>query len=473
MIPVILSGGSGTRMWPYSRSMYPKQFLPLVGEDTMIQATLLRLNNVSNIDRPIVVCNEEHRFIVAEQLREIEIQSNAILLEPSGRNTAPAIALAALHALDNTEGDDPILLVLPADHVIEDLAAFHAALALANEAAQEGRLVTFGIVPHYAETGYGYIHTQGQDNIRVVNSFLEKPDLATAENYIEAGDYFWNSGMFVFRASRYIEELGKNSPEILAACRQALSEGSRDVDFIRVDKAVFNECPSDSIDYALMEPLCSSESNDVVMVSLKAQWNDVGSWSSLWEVSAKDINGNSIRGDVLATDTKNCFIQGEGKLIATVGLEDTVIVQTDDAVLVAAKDKVQNVKAIVDQLKQLDRPEKDLHRKVYRPWGYYDLVDFGDRFQVKRLVVKPGAKLSLQMHHHRAEHWVVVSGTAEVTNGDQILLLNENESTYIPIGVVHSLANSGVIPLEIIEVQSGIYLGEDDIVRFDDVYGRV
>jgi len=472
MIPVILSGGSGTRMWPYSRSMYPKQFLPLVGDDTMLQATLQRLSNVDAITAPIVVCNDEHRFMVAEQLRAIASKSLAILLEPIGRNTAPAIALAALQALKKTD-EEPVLLVLPADHVIEDLSAFHQALSIAEKAAEMGKLVTFGIVPSYAETGYGYIHAKGKGEARTVDEFLEKPDIDTAQQYIESGEYFWNSGMFVFKASRYIEELEQTSPEMIEVCRAALESGVDDLDFTRVDKAIFESCPSDSIDYALMEPLCASNSDEVVMVPLDAKWNDVGSWSSLWDVSAKDENGNSIRGDVLTHDTKNCFLQGEGKLIATVGLEDSVVVQTDDAVLVAAKNKVQNVKKIVQQLKKLNRPEKDFHRKVYRPWGYYDSIDFGERFQVKRLVVNPGAKLSLQMHHHRAEHWVVVSGTAEVTNGNQTLMLKENESTYIPIGATHSLANPGTIPLEIIEVQSGSYLGEDDIVRFEDRYGRV
>ena len=472
MIPIILSGGSGTRMWPYSRSMYPKQFLPLLGEYTMMQATLLRLSQADNIDSPVVVCNEEHRFMVAEQLRAVDIQSRSILLEPSGRNTAPAIALSALQLLKETD-EDPILLVLPADHVIADLEAFYSALELANSAAEEGKLVTFGVIPKYAETGYGYIHSQGSENIRLVDTFLEKPDLVTAEKYVKSGDYFWNSGMFVFKASSYIAALEKNNAEMVAFCQEALNQSSVDLDFTRVNKEIFEKCPSKSIDYALMEPLCSSGSSDVVVVPLDAGWSDVGSWSSLWDVSAKDVDGNSIRGDVLIHDTKNCFLQGEGKLIAAVGLENMVIVQTDDSVLVAKKEKVQHVKEIVQQLKEQNRPEKDLHRKVYRPWGYYDSIDFGDRFQVKRLVVKPGAKLSLQMHHHRAEHWVVVSGVAEVTNGDQTLMLKENESTYISTGVAHSLANLGDIPLEIIEVQSGNYLGEDDIVRFEDKYGRV
>lgn len=473
MIPIILSGGSGTRMWPYSRSNYPKQFLSLIDENTMFQSTLLRLTEAPDTSSPIVVCNEEHRFMVAEQLREINVRSNAVLLEPVGRNTAPAIALAALQVLDNLqEGDDPILLVLPADHVIENLDAFHQALELANNAAKKDNFVTFGITPQYAETGYGYIQAQGRENVKLVDSFLEKPDKKSAEKYIAAGNYFWNSGMFVFKASQYIDALKANDPEMVKACREALDSGSKDLDFIRINKEKFAQCPSNSIDYALMEPLCLSNSGNVVMVQLDAQWNDVGSWSSLWNISAKDCDGNSIRGDVLTHGTKNCFLQGDKTLIAAVGVEDTIIVQTDDAVLIAAKNKVQYVKEIVQKLKHLNRPEKDIHRKVYRPWGYYDTIDIGDRFQVKRLVVKPGAKLSLQMHHQRAEHWVVVSGTAEVTNGNQVLVLKENESTYIPIGVTHSLANQGTIPLEIIEVQSGSYLGEDDIVRFEDEYGR-
>ncbi len=473
MVPIILSGGSGTRMWPYSRSMYPKQFLPLVGDDTMLQATLQRLSGVDEIQAPIIVCNDEHRFMVAEQLRAIELDSQAIVLEPVGRNTAPAIALAALQALKNADAKtDPILLVLPADHVIENVSAFHQALSVGKKAADTGKLVTFGIVPSYAETGYGYIQAQGTDEARAVDEFLEKPNADTAQQYVDSGEYFWNSGMFVFKASRYIDELEKNSPEMVKACRAALVAGVEDMDFTRVDKAVFEACPSDSIDYAVMEPLSKSGNAEVVMVPLDAQWSDVGSWSSLWDVSAKDDNGNSLHGDVLTHDTRNSFAQGEGKLLALVGLDDVVVVQTDDSVLVAAKNKVQHVKEIVKQLQAAKRPEKDFHRKVYRPWGFYDSIDFGERFQVKRLVVNPGSKLSLQMHHHRAEHWVVVSGTAEVVNGDKKLVLSENQSTYIPIGVTHSLANPGSIPLEIIEVQSGSYLGEDDIVRFEDVYGR-
>ena len=466
MVPVILSGGSGTRLWPYSRSAYPKQFLPLVSERTMLLETVLRFNES---DTPIVVCNEEHRFMVAEQLRSIDVQANSIILEPVGRNTAPAIALAALRVLQK---EDQLLIELPADHIIPDLDAFLAAVSTAESAAMQGDLVTFGVVPTYAETGYGYLKAGdarvGSSEVFSVDQFLEKPNVKNASKYIECGDYFWNSGMFLFKASRYIEELQKHAPEMVAACRAALELATDDLDFVRVDKSSFEACPSDSIDYAVME-----KTDRAVMVPLDAGWNDVGSWASLWSASEKDENGNSIKGDVIAEDTTDCYIQGESKLIATVGLESVVVVQTDDTILVATKDKVHNVKQIVERLKQMDRPETMFHRKVFRPWGYYDSIDYGERFQVKRLMVKPGAKLSVQMHHHRAEHWVVVSGTAEVRNGDNIMMLNENGSTYIPIGVTHSLANPGTLPLEIIEVQSGSYLGEDDIVRFEDVYGRM
>ena len=466
MVPVILSGGSGTRLWPYSRSAYPKQFLPLVGERTMLQETVLRFNES---DAPIVVCNEEHRFMVAEQLRSIDVQANSIILEPVGRNTAPAIALAALRVLQK---EDQLLIVLPADHIIPDLDDFLAAVSIAESAAMQGDLVTFGVVPTYAETGYGYLKAgavkEGSSEVFSLEDFLEKPNAKDASKYVASGDYFWNSGMFLFKASRYIEELQKYAPEMVAACRAALELATDDLDFVRVEKSSFEACPGDSIDYAVME-----KTDRAVMVPLDAGWNDVGSWASLWSASEKDENGNSTKGDVIAEDTTDCYIQGESKLIATVGLESVVVVQTDDTILVATKDKVQNVKKIVERLKQMDRPETTFHRKVFRPWGYYDSIDCGERFQVKRLMVKPGAKLSVQMHHHRAEHWVVVSGTAEVRNGDKVMILSENESTYIPIGATHSLANPGTLPLEIIEVQSGSYLGEDDIVRFEDVYGRV
>jgi mannose-1-phosphate guanylyltransferase/mannose-6-phosphate isomerase len=450
MIPVILSGGSGTRLWPFSRSMYPKQFLPLVSDKTMLQETLLRLVGVPNMDAPIVVCNEDHRFIVAEQLRSIDVAAKSIILEPVGRNTSPAIALAALSILKT--GDD-VMLVLPADHVIEDLEAFHNALSSANEAAIAGQLVTFGIVPTSPETGYGYIkapgngQASGNGNANPVKEFVEKPDQATAERYISSGDYYWNSGMFVFKASRYIEALGQTAPDILAACENAIANTADDMDFTRVDKEAFASSPNDSIDYAVME-----KTDAASLVPLSAKWSDVGSWASLWAVLPKDENGNTTRGDVITKDSTNCYLQADTKLVSTLGLQDMIVVETDDAVLVAAKDRVQDVKEIVSKLKQQDRPETQLHRKVYRPWGNYDSLDSGEQFQVKRIVVKPGAKLSLQMHHHRAEHWVVVSGAAEVTNGDRTFTLNENESTFIPIGVKHSLANPGTEPLEIIEV---------------------
>ncbi|MEO0442220.1 MAG: mannose-1-phosphate guanylyltransferase/mannose-6-phosphate isomerase [Pseudomonadota bacterium] len=469
VLPVILSGGSGTRLWPYSRALYPKQFLPLVSEQTMLQQTLSRLlefdKDTLNIDQPLVICNEDHRFIVAEQLRAINIKPGGIILEPFGRNTAPAIALAALAK------PDAILLVLPADHVIQNIAAFEKASATACRQAQAGKLATFGIVPHAPETGYGYIKNgvMIDKDVHIVDQFVEKPDLASAQAYLDSGNYLWNSGMFMFKASRYLEELEKSRPEIVATCRQAMQATQGDLDFTRINADAFEKCPQDSIDYAVME-----KTDDAVVIPLDANWSDVGSWSALWAVSAKDAHGNVIKGDhVFTEDTKHCYIQSDQKLIATIGLEHTVIVETDDAIMVASKDRVQDVKSIVTRLKQAGRSESNLHRKVYRPWGYYDSIDCGERFQVKRIVVNPGAQLSLQMHHHRAEHWVVVQGTAQVRCGENTMLLSENESTYIPLGEVHQLGNPGKFPLEIIEVQSGSYLGEDDIVRFEDLYGRV
>ncbi|WP_037083398.1 mannose-1-phosphate guanylyltransferase/mannose-6-phosphate isomerase [Pseudoxanthomonas sp. J35] len=464
MIPVILSGGSGTRLWPLSREAYPKQFLPLAGSDTMLQATWKRVAPLAS-SAPILVANEDHRFMVAEQLREVGCTPAAILLEPVGRNTAPAIAVAALQAGAN--GEDPLLLVLPSDHVITDAAAFRAAVSEAATAAERGKLVTFGIVPTGPETGYGYIKAGAGQAVRAVERFVEKPDAATAEAYVASGEYFWNSGMFLFKASRYLEELGRHQPAILAACRAAFDGARRDQDFVRLDKAAFAACPSDSIDYAVME-----KTADAAVLPISVGWNDVGSWSALWEVAQQDGNGNAHHGDVIALDCRNTLAWGDGRLVAMIGLEDVVVVDTDDSVLVAHKDHVQDVKTVVAQLKAAGRSEPTLHRKVYRPWGAYDSIDMGDRHQVKRITVKPGAALSLQMHHHRAEHWIVVSGTAEVTRGDEVLLLSENQSTYIPLGVTHRLRNPGKVPLELIEVQSGSYLGEDDIVRFEDVYGR-
>jgi mannose-1-phosphate guanylyltransferase/mannose-6-phosphate isomerase len=463
IVPVILSGGSGTRLWPLSREAYPKQFLPLVGDDTMLQATWKRVASIAGA-APIVVANQEHRFMAAEQLRECKVLPQALILEPVGRNTAPAIAIAALQAL--ASGDDALLLVLPSDHVVRNEAAFHTAVKQAAIAAEAGKLVTFGIVPTAPETGYGYIKAAADEGVRAVDRFVEKPDLATAEQYVASGEYFWNSGMFLFKASRYLKELETLQPAILAACRNALDKAARDNDFIRLDAEAFAASPNDSIDYAVME-----KTADAAVVPLDAEWNDVGSWSALWEVSDKDADGNACHGDVIALDCKDSYAYGN-RLIAMVGLQDVVVVETDDAVFVGHKDRVQDVKEIVGQIKRDGRSEAAAHRKVYRPWGAYDSIDNGDRFQVKRITVKPGATLSLQMHHHRAEHWIVVSGTAEVTRGDEVILLSENQSTYIPLGVTHRLKNPGKLPLELIEVQSGSYLGEDDIVRFEDQYGR-
>jgi len=466
VIPVILSGGSGTRLWPLSREAYPKQFLPLAGEDTMLQATWLRVAPLATA-APLVVANEEHRFMVAEQLRLVGCTPAAIVLEPVGRNTAPAIAAAALQAM--RDGADPLLLVLPSDHVIADAAAFQAAVRAAEPAASRGQLVTFGIVPTGPETGYGYIRAgaAGDGGVRAVAEFVEKPDAATAERYVASGEYFWNSGMFLFRASVFLAELERQQPAMLAACRAALDGASRDEDFVRLDKAAFAACPADSIDYAVMEHTAAA-----AVLPIDVGWNDLGSWSALWAIAGRDADGNAHHGDVLAQDCRNTLAWADGRLVALLGLEDVVVVDTADAVLVAHKDRVQDVKSLVTALKASGRSEPHCHRKVYRPWGSYDSIDVGGRFQVKRITVKPGASLSLQMHHHRAEHWVVVSGTGRVTRGDEVLMLSENQSTYIPLGVKHRLENPGVLPLELIEVQSGSYLGEDDIVRFEDVYGR-
>ena len=465
MIPVILSGGSGTRLWPLSRGIYPKQFLPLVSDKTMVQETILRLKGIEGLQASIAVCNEDHRFMMAEQLWEIDVHPECIILEPVGKNTAPAVTMAALAA----KNPDDILLVLPADHVIENVLAFQEAVIKAGKLAQQGFLVTFGIVPTAAETGYGYIKRSSENIAEAfkVAEFVEKPNAVVAQAYIDSGEYYWNSGMFAFKAGCYLEELEKFAPEMLSACRSAFSAAKVDVDFVRLDKELFAQCPSDSIDYAVME-----KTDKAVVIPLDANWNDVGSWSALWDVRAKDARGNALSGDVLALDTENSFIHSENKLVAVIGVKDLVIVETDDAVMIAPKDRVQEVKEIVATLKKQQRCEADLHRKVYRPWGHYDSVDNGERHKTKHIVVKPGAKLSVQKHHHRAEHWVVVKGTALVTKGDETTLLSENESTYIPLGVIHRLENPGVIPLEMVEVQSGSYLGEDDIVRFEDKYGR-
>lgn len=477
IIPVILSGGSGSRLWPLSRELYPKQLLPLVNDTTMLQDTALRTAGIDDIAPPLIVCNEEHRFMVAEQLRQVGLPASSIMLEPCGRNTAPAIALAALEALANEQ--NPVLLVLPADHVMSDGAAFRTAVIAGAEVAASGKLATFGIVPTAPETGYGYIKAgeelkwlkvEGGNLSKPVfdiTSFVEKPDRTTAEQYLASGDYYWNSGMFMFAAQRYLEELERYAPEMLAVCQDAFDKAGRDMDFIRLPRDVFAACPSNSIDYAVME-----RTADAVVIPLDAGWNDVGAWSALWEIGTRDAAGNVVKGDVVLQATSNCLINAGSRLVATVGVSDHVIVETADAVLVAHKDRVQDVKSIVNQLNALGRKESVMHRKAYRPWGAYESVDCDDRFQVKRITVNPGASLSLQMHHHRAEHWIVVKGTAKVTRGDEVILLSENQSVYIPLGVTHRLENPGVIPLELIEVQSGSYLGEDDIVRFEDVYGR-
>lgn len=465
LLPVILAGGAGTRLWPLSRQLNPKQFLKLTGERTMIQDTVKRLDGLA-CSSPVLVCSEEHRFLAAEQMRQLGFESPMVLLEPCPRNTAPAIALAALQAL--TDGSDPLLLVLPADHLIRDIERFHSGVEAAIELAETGMLVTFGVVADRAETGYGYIQS-GEKVGRgyKVTRFVEKPSLESASKYLQSGDYFWNSGMFLFRASSYLDELSVHRPEILEACEVAFKGGREDMDFIRIDQDAFALCPSDSIDYAVME-----KTQRAVMVPLAAQWSDIGSWSALWDISEKDTSGNVLSGDVLASNAVGCLVKAHSRLVAVVGACDLVVVETKDAVLVAARDKVQDIKSVVEQLNIQARSEAINHRTVYRPWGMYDSIDVGARYQVKRITVNPGARLSLQMHHHRAEHWVVVSGTARVVRGSEDYLVTENQSTFIPVGQVHSLENPGRIPLELIEVQSGGYLGEDDIIRLEDRYGR-
>ena len=468
IIPVVLSGGSGIRLWPLSRKDHPKQYLSLTGDDSMLQETILRLDGLDNILDPIIVCNADHRFLVAEQCREIGVKNPAILLEPVGRNTAPAIAAAALQSLKQETGD-VLLLILSADHAIQDVKAFHQAINIANQQAQEGKLTTFGILPIDANTGYGYIKSSADcnDGAYKVEEFVEKPDLKTAKFYLEQGNYLWNSGMFMFKASTLIDELTVYSPEIVTSVNNAINNAKQDLDFIRLDKQAFESSPSDAIDYALME-----KSDNVVVVPLDAQWNDIGSWSALHEIGNKDINGNVINGDVFMKDTVNTYVYANSHIVATIGVQDLIIVDTPNATLISTKDKSQEVKKIVEQLQEQDREESSCHRKVYRPWGWYDSIEVGENFQVKRLHVKPGAKLSLQMHRKRAEHWVVVDGTATVINGENTLTLKTGDSTYIPIGVAHCLENKTNKLLEVVEVQSGAYLGEDDIVRFEDIYGR-
>ncbi|HKJ70407.1 MAG TPA: mannose-1-phosphate guanylyltransferase/mannose-6-phosphate isomerase [Gammaproteobacteria bacterium] len=470
IVPVLLAGGSGTRLWPLSRAQYPKQFLPLVGEQSMLQATVERVRPLSGDVAPLLVCNEEHRFLAAEQLREMGVEHPRILLEPEGKNTAPALALAALEVVAG-EHPDAQLLVLPADHVIEDPAAFREAVAAGRTAAAEGGIVAFGIQPRSPETGYGYIRAEGAPGAETaalrIREFTEKPDAERARAFVASGEYFWNSGIFLTRADAYLDQLGRHAPAILDACRAASEGATRDLDFIRMDPAAFARSPADSIDYAVME-----HTDSAYVVPVATGWSDVGSWSALQEVSEADADGNVVRGDVLSRDTRNCYLRSESRLVAAAGLDDQLVVETADAVLVAPRQRAQEVKELVEELKAAGRPEPVTHKRVYRPWGAYEGIAAADRFQVKRIFIKPGAELSLQLHHHRAEHWIIVTGTAQVTRGDDTFLLSEDQSTYIPIGTKHRIGNPGTIPLELIEVQTGSYLGEDDIVRFEDSYGR-
>jgi len=467
--PVILSGGSGTRLWPSSRRAYPKQLLPLAGEESLLQATVSRVRDPAAFEAPLILCNDAHRFIIAEQLRAQHIEPMAIALEPMPRNTAPAITAAALIVAERDP--DGILLVLPSDHVIRDVPAFREALETATSAARGGALTTFGIVPEHPETGFGYIRRGarlgGQGDAYRVAEFVEKPDLERARQYLASGEYAWNSGMFVFPVPVLLDEMARLQPELLRAARKAVERAQRDLTFTRLDEASFAACPSISIDHAVME-----HTRDAVVVSADIGWNDIGSWNALWEIGERDASGNVISGDVILEDVENSYIRAERRLVSAIGVRDLVIVETADAILITPRDRAQGVKDIVAQLDRRDRIESEFHARVYRPWGYYEEVAHGAQFQVKQISVKPGAKLSLQMHHHRAEHWTVVQGTARVTKGNEELLLTENQSTYIPIGTTHRLENPGEIELLLIEIQSGGYLGEDDIVRFDDLYGR-
>ncbi len=479
--PVILAGGSGTRLWPLSREYHPKQFLGLTGSRSMVQETVFRLDGLRRVASPIIVCNEEHRFLVAEQIRELGRWSPTIILEPSGRNTAPALALAALHLIaQQGEANDPVMLAMPADHVIRDVTAFQSVVQRGAALACEGALVTLGVVPDSPATGYGYIR-EGEplDESRSafrLSRFVEKPDAASAKTMVESGDHLWNSGIFMMRASVWLKALERHSPQILRACRAAHAAGATDGRFYRPDSELFAACPSDSIDYAVMEKLTESAEErdriDAVVLPMDADWSDVGAWSALWEDGARDGLGNVVQGDVYARSVRNSLLIGNHRLLAAVGLEDLIVVETSDAVLVANRDRVQDVKDLVEELKSEGRREQENHRKVHRPWGSYETLDSGPGFQVKRLTVNPGAALSLQMHHRRAEHWVVVKGAARVTRADEQFPLRENESAYVPVGVRHRLENPEAYPLEIIEVQSGDYLGEDDIVRFEDRYNR-
>ena len=466
IVPVILSGGSGTRLWPLSRKLHPKQFIELIGETTLFQEAVLRLPK--SIGDPLVICNEDHRFLAAEQLRQINRSAANIILEPVGKNTAPAIAVAALKSIK--DDGNVILLVLSADHLIQDVGKFHQAIKSAKKQAEKGKLVTFGIVPNKVETGYGYIKaavSQDEDYYNI-DQFVEKPDYKTAQKYVDSGQYFWNSGMFMFKASVYLDELEKYEPEILSACKKSCQTEYNDLDFTRLNEKEFLSCPSQSIDYAVME-----RTNNAVMVALDAAWNDVGSWSALWDSQPKDMNNNVIVGDVILNKVNDSYVHSaSNRLVSAIGVSDLIIVDTKDAILVTSKGHAQYVKKIVEQITDSNRLESDQHRLVLRPWGYYDSIDNGNGFQVKRILVNPGAKLSLQKHGHRAEHWVVVKGKAQVTCGKKTFQLIENQSTYIPLGELHRLENIGDIPLEIIEIQTGTYLGEDDIIRIEDDYAR-
>ncbi|MBC2710004.1 MAG: mannose-1-phosphate guanylyltransferase/mannose-6-phosphate isomerase [Desulfosarcina sp.] len=472
ILPVILAGGSGTRLWPLSRALYPKQLISIVDQHTMLQNTILRLDGLDGVGDPVVICNDEYRFMVAEQLRQIGIKADSIILEPVGRNTAPALAVAAIRALD--KGDDPVLLILPADHHIQFADKFQRVLKAGYEHAQAGRLITFGIVPEKPETGYGYIKMGGplpsvsiDKSAVAIAAFVEKPDLETASQYVASKAYCWNSGMFMFNASQVLEELETFVPDIVASCRKAVKNGKSDLDFFRLDKAAFAACPSDSIDYAVME-----KTENGAMVPMAAGWNDLGSWEALWQVGKKDDADNVVKGDVVLRDVGDSYLHAESRLIAAVGLKDHIVVETSDAVMISPRNRVQDVKGLVDELKAQNREETRTHKRVYRPWGTVDQLVAGTRFQVNRITVKSGGVLSLQKHFNRSEHWIVVKGSALVTKGDEQFVLKEDSSTYISTGIAHRLENPGKIPLEIIEVQTGSYFGEDDITRLEDLYGR-
>ncbi|MEN6489268.1 MAG: mannose-1-phosphate guanylyltransferase/mannose-6-phosphate isomerase [Smithella sp.] len=481
LIPTILCGGAGTRLWPLSRDEYPKQLLPLAGRETMLQDTVRRMTGFTHektevVLTPMIVCNEDHRFLVAEQIKGMGCRDSSIILEPIGRNTAPALTVAALQATKNNQ--DPLLLVMPADHVVKDLVAFHQGIATGIEPALTGAIVTFGIVPDRPETGYGYIQADRQipnaDQVFPIIRFVEKPDRKTAENYLATGGYYWNSGMFLLRAGTWLTAMEQLQPTMLTSCIDAFGRGSQDLDFLRLDRDTFSACPADSIDYAVMEKLATLSDTSIrgMMVPLDAGWSDVGSWDAVWDIGKKDEQGNNVSGDVLMEDTRQSLVLATSRLVACVGITGLVVVETPDAVLVAKADKVQDVKKIVTALKAKARREGSAHRKVYRPWGWYDSLEQGDHFQVKRILVNPGAILSLQLHRHRSEHWIVVQGTAKVTRGDEKIILNENQSVFIPVGEKHRVENPGQISLEIIEIQAGSYLGEDDIIRLEDQYGR-